>query len=335
MTATLACDQCGASLTFGGVRTATCPFCASPNFIERPASATLDPTFALGFASDHRAAHRQLDRWLASRSWFVDPRLKAATVDQLRGVYVPAYIYSAVARTTYRARIGEHYREQESYREPVIRKPHRPFKRGQRPAVPPIEWVTKTRTVTRTEYHPLSGTHICYVTDVVVTGSRTVTASELTRVGPFDFRQLRRFSPAVIAGWIAEEYAVAADDGMRRSRQTALDEVGERVRRFMPGDSYSDLQWWTTIEWESLDPVMIPLWVIAVRYHADRPLVRVVMNGQTGRIFGKPPLSRPRVAAAVIAAVAVIAIAAWALAARRPPPPEPAPPPPTMWSAQR
>ena len=75
----------------------------------------------------------------------------------------------------------------------------------------------------------------------------------------------------------------------------------------MPGDSYSDLAWRTTVEWESLDPILVPVWVLAVRYRDDKPPLRVVINGQTGKIAGKVPLSWWKVTLAIVVALAVIA----------------------------
>jgi len=200
---TFACGQCGASLAFDGVRTQTCPYCASPNFVERPAAAGQpDPIFVVTFTGDGAVAKRQLDSWLGNRSLFADPALKHANVEDLRGVYLPAYLYSAVARTDYSAQIGEHYTETETYTTTDSQGNTK----------------TETRTVTRTEYRPLAGRHVGYVTDVIVSASAGLANTELARVEPFDLRQLRRFSPALISGWITEEFSRAADDCRRLSR---------------------------------------------------------------------------------------------------------------------
>ena len=75
----------------------------------------------------------------------------------------------------------------------------------------------------------------------------------------------------------------------------------------MPGDSYSDLHWKTTVEWESFDPVLVPVWVFAVRYRDDKEPLRVVINGQTGRIAGRIPLAWWKITIAVALGLAVIA----------------------------
>jgi hypothetical protein len=311
---TFACNQCGASLAFDRVRTETCPYCASPNFVERPPAANQpDPMFAVTFTGDATVAKRTLDHWLGSRTLLADSALKRATVEDLRGVYLPAYLYSAVARTEYSAQIGEHYTETETY--------ETKDEDGNK--------VTKTRTVTRTEYRPLSGRHVGYVTDVIVSASAGLSNAELTRVEPFELRQLRRFSPALISGWITEEFSRPADECRRSSRSDAIDEVGTRLRKFMPGNSYCDLTWRSTIEWESLDPILVPVWVFAVRYRADKPALRVVINGQTGKVSGKAPLSWWKVTLAIVLALAVIAAVILIVHAVQPAPPPPPPPPPT------
>ncbi|MBC7978662.1 MAG: hypothetical protein H7138_27060, partial [Myxococcales bacterium] len=66
---TFSCGHCGASLAFTGVRTQTCPYCASPNFVERPPSVHQPrPSLAVAFTGDAAGAHADLDRWLGSRT---------------------------------------------------------------------------------------------------------------------------------------------------------------------------------------------------------------------------------------------------------------------------
>src|SRR5215470_18025982 len=98
--ATFSCGQC----------------CASANFVERPpASDQPRPELVVAFTGDAAVARTRLDLWLGSRTWFADARIKRARVEDLRGVYVPAYLYSAVAQTDYTATIGEQYTETEDY----------------------------------------------------------------------------------------------------------------------------------------------------------------------------------------------------------------------------
>lgn len=287
---TFACQQCGAGLAFEGVRTARCPYCDSPNFVERPpAAGQPEPQFVVTFVGDGQVARRALDRWLGSRTMFADSRLKRARVEDLKGIYVPSYLYSAVASTDYTAQIGENYTEVQTYTTTVNGKT-----------------VTRTRVVTRTEYRPLAGRHVTYVTDVVVSASAGLPNVVLACIEPFDFKQMRRFSPALVSGWIAEEFSRPATECEKTSRSEAVELIGDKLRRFMPGDSHSDLTWRTSVSWESLDPVLLPVWAFAVRYRDDKPPLRVVINGQTGKITGKVPLSWIKITLAIVVVVAAI-----------------------------
>jgi len=289
---TLSCGQCGASLVLEGVRTQNCPYCASPNFAERPAAADRpDPTFVVTFTGDDAVARRHLDAWLRSRSIFADGRIKRARVEGLRGIYLPAYVYSAVSRTQYTAMIGEDYLETETYTTTDSEG----------------RTTTHTRTVTRTEYRPLSGRYTGYVSDVVVSASAGLSNAELEAVEPFDLKQLRRFDPALVSGWIMEEYSRDLAACMELSREEAVTAIGKRLGPFMPGDSCSDLKYQTVVEWESIEPMLVPVWVLAVRYRDDKPPLRVVINGQSGKANGHAPLSAWKIAITILFFVGVIA----------------------------
>jgi hypothetical protein len=294
-----ACGRCGAELRFDGLRAQSCPYCASPNVLEHPESRDRPaPRFVLTFAGDAAAARRTLARWLGRRRLFADSAFARGSALHLRGVYLPAYLYSAVGTTDYSAQIGENYTETEDYT--VLDERRRP--------------VTKQRTITRTEYRPLAGRHVGYLADVVVSASAGLDNAELAAIEPFDLKQLRRYAPALVSGWIAEEFSRDADACMHAGRREAGDLLGDQLRRFMPGDSHSDLTYRSTVSWESLDRILVPVWVLAVRYRDDKPPIRVAINGQTGAVAGRVPLSIGKLVAALTVLLAIAAALWWWLA---------------------
>lgn len=305
-----ACEHCGASLALAGVRTQVCPYCASPAFVERPAVAApgdrrVDPRFVVPFAGDAAWAGERLRHWLGRRWLYADPAVARASVERLRGIYLPTYAYSAVARTEFTAQIGEHYTETETRKVQVeigIDDGHELGGQRDRPG-----HRTEHRTVTRTEYRPLAGEHVGYVTDVVVSASVGVDDRTLARIAPFDLGRLRRYSPALVVGWIEEEFSRDAEACTRSSRAQAIDTVGDELRQFLPGDGHADLAWTTKVEWESVEPILVPVWVLAVRYRDDRPALRVVINGQTGKVTGAVPIAWWKIALWVLLAGAIAA----------------------------
>ncbi len=130
----VSCRSCGAQIFFEALeRTAHCPYCDSPSVVDRPASPDRpDPVFALGFGITRDDAARRMLRWIRRRK-MAPFGLKGKTAEHVRGVYLPTYLYSATAHTSYSASIAESY------------------KKGKE---------------NKTEYRDLNGDHATYVADI-------------------------------------------------------------------------------------------------------------------------------------------------------------------------
>ncbi len=290
----IGCQNCGAALVVDDAeRTTKCPYCASPQIVSRPPTRDRPaPVFTIPFALAEGPAKERVRGWLKTRGFFRDPLLKTASIADMRGVYVPAYLYAAVAHSMYAASIGEKYVETEEY------------------TVTDSEGrkQTRTRQVTKIEWRDLNGAHASYVMDVLVTASRGLSNAELEAIEPFDLRQMRRHDDALVSGWIAEEATLSLERCVELARSEALAKVGHALTRFMPGDTYEDLRYETSLEQETADPMLVPVWVLAAMRGPKKPPVRVVVNGQSGAIHGVAPISVPRVVAAIVFGLALIAL---------------------------
>ena len=285
----ISCQACGSTLLLEShLRTTVCPYCASPSVIERPPSANRPaPSFVVGFVVNHDRAAAAVRDWINSSSIFARSDFKQAAPELTRGVYLPAYLYGAIADSNYSARIGENYTETETYTTTDSKG----------------NTVTRTRTVTKTEYRSLSGQHSTYI---VVTASAGVTNDALEAVEPFDLRALRRYDPSFISGWLAEDPSRSKDDCFHLSHDESVEKVGHMLHDFMPGDSHRDLQFETHLSQEVIDLVLLPVWSFAVRYAENQPPVQILVNGQTGRVGGKVPISAIKVTIAVMVGLVVV-----------------------------
>jgi len=272
------------------IRSTRCVYCASPNVVNRPSTDDRpEPTLVLPFVVGEDRARSFAREWLKTRGLFREPALKRASLDEIRSVYLPAYLVSGAAHTEYHAEIGEDYRETEHYTTTDDK--------GNE--------VTKTRTVTRTEWRPLSGTHASYL-ESLVSASRGLKNDELEAVEPFDFRRARRYGISMVSGWAVEEPSLTLEACVRTAHQEMLTVIGRRISKFMPGDSHRDLTHSTKIKNQSSSLVLVPIWVLAARFDAKSEPVRIVMNGQSGRIHGQAPYSIVRIALAVTLGVLLV-----------------------------
>ncbi len=85
-----------------------------------------------------------------------------------------------------------------------------------------------------------------------------------------------------------------------------MTEVGRRLNGVMPGDKHRNLKHRTSLRHEDMELMLLPVWVLAVRYHPTKAAVRLLVNGQTGRVNGRAPTSWLKVGLAVIAIAGLV-----------------------------
>ncbi len=285
----IACESCGAKILFEALhRTTRCPYCDSPSVIDRPATPDRpDPVFAVGFTVDQMQAIAGVRRHVGSRKW-APAGLKNAAAERVRGIYVPTYLYSAHASSVFSARIGEDY---------YVRVVSTDSK-GR----------TRVKKKRKTEYRTLEGTHEAYVGDLLVTASRGIPNTEVEWLEPYDLAQLRRYSPALISGWISEEPSLTREECLELARGESQSMIGRLLRRFMPGDSHSDLRYRTELRDEAIDLTLVPVWMLALRWHEKKQPIRILVNGQTGEVVGEIPISWTRIAATIAIGLGLLAV---------------------------
>lgn len=206
-------------------------------------------------------------------------------------MYVPAWLYSAMAEARYAARIGEQY---------TVRRTRTVMRNGR--------MTTQTYTTTETEWRDLAGAYLSYVADVLVTASRGLGNEELTALEPFDLRALTRYAPGMVAGFIAEDVTLDPQLSHRHAYHETTQHVHARLASFMPGDKHDGLRFETRVDQEAADVVLLPIWVLALRHSPEEPPLRVLVNGQTGKIVGTKPIAWWKVALAVSIGLALIAV---------------------------
>jgi hypothetical protein len=297
------CDQCGSEVIVEPQqRSYVCPFCDSTYVVEftRDETGRQQPEFVIGFAVTVEQAREKFRTWIKANGWFNPGDLPAGAVeDKQRGVYLPFWSFPMLAESTWSAQIGEYWQRTETYTE---------MENG--------KMVTKTRTVTETEWWPLSGRHHRFYSGYLVTGSKGLPQSQALRIMPFNLPALKRYEPYYLAGWLCEEYSVDQNTALAMCQQEYHAQEERNIRAFLPGDTSSSLIVQTSFRNVSSDLCLLPVYILSYRYK-DR-LFRFLVNGQTGKIAGDKPLSWQRIGIAIgcgLLVVAAIVLGIMAIAA--------------------
>jgi hypothetical protein len=166
-----------------------------------------------------------------------------------------------------------------------------------------------TRSEQRTRWEPASGERTGAYDDVLVCGSKGVDPKLLPKVEPFGLDGLAAYRAEYLAGWLAEEYVVDLPEGWAVARERINAMERSACARDVPGDTQSSLRVWTQHHDVTWKHVLLPMFVATYRY-AEKTY-KFLVNGQTGKVCGTRPVSRWRVAAAIVLGAALVGAAVW------------------------
>ena len=115
-------------------------------------------------------------------------------------------------------------------------------------------------------------------------------------IEPFNYNDLKDFSMSYLSGFYADKYDVDKAGVFPRIRERAvsagksiIDESIKGYTSVRPDRQNYNVQ---RTDWQYM---MLPVWFMSYKYK-DK-IYEFALNGQTGKLAGTPPLSKPKLAA--------------------------------------
>lgn len=274
------CDNCGSERIMPEDEVAlTCPFCASESVNESATETrSIKPDGIAPFTVSKKDAYTAFKTWLG-RGWFVPNNLrKLASLEKLEGIYLPFWTFDAHTNSDWSADIGTYYYESRTVRD--------------------ANGNTRTVQVQKVRWRSASGRHEWFFDDELVIASNGVTQSSANGIFPFKLDQVVPFKPHYTLGWEAELYHLDLKDSFQVVNGIMDRKIESMVIQKLPGDTHRFLKIRTRKTSQKYKHLLLPCWVSAYKY--KEKVYQFLINGQTGRVSGKKPLSPTKVALAVI-----------------------------------
>ena len=284
------CQSCQAISVFSAERVAQrCDFCGSPALVPyTQTQAPIRPESLLAFKIADSTVRETIRKWYGSH-WFAPGKLKnRALTDTLHGAYLPYWTFDAQAHADWTAESGYHYNETESYRD--------------------SDGNTKTRQVQKTRWEHSFGSLDHFFDDALVSASKGVPEDLLTAVEPFPTAELSPYNTAFLSGWVVEQYQIDLVAAAERSRALMKQQLEAMCSREVPGDTQRNLEVDTDFSKQTFKHILVPVWLLTYTYGSKN--FTVVINGYTGKIAGKYPLSWMKIFMTVLAVLIVLGIIA-------------------------
>lgn len=279
------CRNCGAREVLAKNEIATtCSFCGTPNIVETDELPGLRPNAVVPFAVSKEQASSFARKWMRKRVFAPRKFRKGAKPEEIRGMYMPAFTFDAVTDSVYSARLGV-------YRYRTVRR--------------------NGRTVQEryTKYFNVSGRFDFTFDDILVQASSEKRRDDMKKIQPFDTRRSRAYTQAYLSGFTAEQSDVPGTQcweeakDIMRGRLRAQILSGYRydvVASFDISTRYSDVTY---------KYILLPVYVGHSTWRSK--LYNFFVNGASGKVAGKAPVSPLKVCGVVLLGAAVVALLAW------------------------
>ena len=284
----LHCKNCGANQHVEeNYKSLHCVYCGEPLILEDVLNeGWILPGAVIPFQLDKSKAQQVFQKWVRS-IWFVPNKLKRAALDPegMHGLYIPYWTFDCNLFADYEGMRGVYYYVTETYY---------------------VGKEKKTRRVRRTRWSNASGSVNGFIDDILINASEKKQNEIPSKISNWNIKELVPFSHDYLSGFVTEKYTISLKDGHHSSFQKAKEIAYDWIRSDIGGDtqriSHADIK----INDETFKHILLPVYISSYKYSGKE--YQFYINGQTGVIHGKYPISYWKVAFVVLLIIVALFI---------------------------
>ena len=256
------CSSCGAKIVTDENTTATfCVYCGNTSIIKNRLTGMLKPKSVIPFKTTKEQAESSFLKFKKGKPFAPKEFGKKEQIEKITGVYIPFWLYDCSAE-------GE-----VSGTGLKIR-----------------TWHSGNYRYTKTDTYRVSRRANASFIRVPVDGATKFDDDIMDSIEPFDYNEIKDFTPAYLSGFLAEKYDVDS--------KLAYNRVQERIENSLKDYMRNDIIGYTSVNLisqninknlKNTEYVLFPIWMLNIRYKDKYHMF--AMNGQTGKMVGNVPVS--------------------------------------------
>ena len=272
------CNSCGARVVTDKNTSATfCAFCGSPAMVGQRLTNEFRPQYMIPFKVSRQKAEAAFLKWAGGGKWTPFGFVSKENVKKLTGLYVPFWLFNIKAHIDV-----EGTAEDVSYSGDKQITAHYEIKR-----MGDVEWK-----------------------NIPLDGETRIDDKLMEAIEPFNFANMIPYDYDYIPGFYADRYDQdaqalakrATDRGIAGMDQVIKKSIGKKYDRHKITKNRS------TITSMAANYALLPVWFMSYKYHNQ--MYYFAMNGQTGEVAGKVPVSKVKKTAFFFIVLAIAAVVA-------------------------
>ena len=258
-----ACQSCGGEIVADeSTGATTCPYCGNNVVMKGQFEGDKRPDKIIPFKLDKKAAKQAYLAHLKGKLFLPSVFKQQNHIDEIKAVYVPFWLLNADAEADI---------DYDATRIHV--------------------WEKGDTEYTETEYFDLHRQGSVSFQNVPTDCSRKMDDALMESIEPFYYQDLQPFSPAFLAGYLADRYDVSLEECMRRARVRIKKSVEDSFAK--TASAYQTVrarQTSMSMMNTTYSYVLLPVWILNTTWKGQNFIF--AMNGQTGKMVGDLPMDK-------------------------------------------
>ena len=270
------CKNCsGKQVVNNNAISATCSFCGSINIVKTEELTGISPQAIVPFKVEKDAAVELSKRWASAKFFAPNSFKKNLTPESISGIYYPVFTFDADTTSQYFGELYENYTT--THRDPSGR----------------------IVTETHTRYFNISGTHNQRFDDVIVQASNDISQKNISMLQPFPTNKAVQYNPNYLNGYSAFTYSKSGKDCWQEGNGIIKAKIKSAILRKYTYTGIVSYNQQSTFKDISYKFVLLPIYVGHFTYKKE--LYNFYINGYSGKVTGKTPISGWKVALIILA----------------------------------
>lgn len=269
------CETCGAKQIISKQDVAhVCSFCGTSHIIKTEELPGLKPQGVVPFKMPIDNVASCAQKWVKTKFFAPNAFKKSATPENIHGVYDPVFTFDCETKSQYKGRLG--------------------------------------RTVTSSDgkstevaYFTVSGDINVNYDDLLVQASSSITTTTLSKIAPFNTNNAPLYSEEFLRGFKASTYNKDGKACWDEGQDIMRKDIEKRILRRYTYDVKDYLNVNTAFLKQKYKYVLVPVYVGHHTYKGK--LYNFYVNGESGKVTGKTPISPFKVSLVVILSILFVA----------------------------